>query len=311
MHQLDQILSEVAGYHPNADLPLVRRAYQFAAAGPRRPDPQVGRSLRHAPARGRADHRRAQARRRLGLRRACSTTASRTPSATVEQLGELFGKEIAFLVDGVTKLGKIPYSTREERQAENFRKMLLAMARDIRVILIKLCDRLDNMRTLDHLPPEKQERIARETMEIYAPLANRLGIQWIKVELEDLAFKYLYPGEYEQLAADVAKTRAERLEYIDDVEKLIHKEMTENGVPCEVDGPRQAPVVDLPEDEAHAARRSRRSTTRSASASITDTQMHCYQALGVAHQSGRRSRAASRTTSRCPSRTCTSRCTPR
>ena len=157
-------------------------------------------------------------------------------SATVEQLGEQFGKEVAFLVDGVTKLGKLPYSTREEQQAENFRKMLLAMARDIRVILVKLCDRLDNMRSLNHLPPEKQERIAAETMQIYAPLANRLGIQWVKVELEDLAFKYLYPGEYEQLAHEIAKTRAERLEYIHHVEKLIQKEMTDNGVPCEVMG---------------------------------------------------------------------------
>src|SRR6185295_16556410 len=113
------------------------------------------------------------------------------------------------------------YSTREEQQAENFRKMLLAMARDIRVILVKLCDRLDNMRSLNHLPPEKQERIAAETMQIYAPLANRLGIQWVKIELEDLAFKYLYTGEYDQLAAEIAKTRAERLEYIRHVEKLI------------------------------------------------------------------------------------------
>jgi (p)ppGpp synthase/HD superfamily hydrolase len=105
-------------------------------------------------------------------------------------------------------------TTKEEQQAENFRKMLVAMARDIRVILVKLCDRLDNMRTLEHMKPEKQERIAAETMQIYAPLANRLGIARVKSELEDLSFKYLHPGEYEQLAEKVQKTRAERAEYI-------------------------------------------------------------------------------------------------
>src|SRR4029079_18514 len=157
-------------------------------------------------------------------------------TATVEQLGELFGKEIAFLVDGVTKLGKLPYSTREEQQAENFRKMLLAMARDIRVILVKLCDRLDNMRTLHHMPPEKQERIARETMDIYAPLANRLGIMWIKCELEDLAFRYLEPVEYEALRQQIEQTSKERQRYIGDVEKVVHKEMADGGIPCEVHG---------------------------------------------------------------------------
>src|SRR5204862_6115730 len=140
-------------------------------------------------------------------------------TATIEQLGELFGKEIAFLVDGVTKLGKLPYSTREEQQAENFRKMLLAMARDIRVILIKLCDRLDNMRTMEHMPPEKQKRITRETMDIYAPLAHRLGIQWIKIELEDLSFRYLEPVEYVALAAKVNRYFKERQRYVDDIVK--------------------------------------------------------------------------------------------
>ena len=282
MQQLDQILSDLAGYHPTADLSLVRRAYQFAAEahhGQTRKsgDPYVTHPL--AVAEIIAELKLDVASVCAGLLHDCVEDTS----ATVEQLDKLFGKEIAFLVDGVTKLGKLPYSTREEQQAENFRKMLLAMARDIRVILVKLCDRLDNMRSLHHLPPEKQERIAAETMQIYAPLANRLGIQWIKVELEDLAFKYTYPGEYEQLAADVAKTRAERLEYIHHVEKLIHKEMMDNGVPCEVMGRakhlwsiyQKMKRTQRPFEEIHDAIGFR---------VITDTQMHCYQALGVAHQ---------------------------
>jgi len=140
-----------------------------------------------------------------------------------------------------------------------------------------------SMRSLHHLPPAKQERIAAETMQIYAPLANRLGIQWVKIELEDLAFKYLYPGEYEQLASDVAKTRAERLEYIRHVEQLIHKEMTDNGVPCQVMGRakhlwsihQKMKRIQRPFEEIHDAIGFR---------VITDTQMHCYQGLGVAHQ---------------------------
>lgn len=282
MHELEQILSEVAGYYPSADLPMVRRAYEFAAAahdGQTRKsgDPYVTHPLSVA---------RIIAELKLDVASVCAGLLHdcvEDTSATVDQLGEIFGKEIAFLVDGVTKLGKLPYSTREEQQAENFRKMLLAMARDIRVILVKLCDRLDNMRSLEHLPPEKQERIAAETMQIYAPLANRLGIQWVKVELEDLAFKYLHPGEYEQLAADVAKTRAERLEYIHTVEKLIKQEMEQGGVPCDVHGRakhlwsiyQKMKRTQRPFEDIHDAIGFR---------VITDTQMHCYQALGVSHQ---------------------------
>jgi len=281
MHQLDQIVSEVAGYDPNADLGLVRRAYEFAAQaheGQTRKsgDPYVTHPISVA---------RIIAELKLDVSSICAGLLHdcvEDTSATVEQLSATFGKEIAYLVDGVTKLGKLPYSTREEQQAENFRKMLLAMARDIRVILVKLCDRLDNMRSLNHLPPEKQERIAAETMQIYAPLANRLGIQWVKIELEDLAFKYLYAGEYDQLAAEIAKTRAERLEYIHHVEKLIQKEMIDNGVPCEVSGRakhlwsiyQKMKRTQRPFDEIHDAIGFR---------VITDNQMHCYQALGVAH----------------------------
>jgi len=280
-HQLDQIVSEVAGYDPNADLALVRRAYEFASqahAGQTRKsgDPYVTHPISVA---------RIIAELKLDVSSICAGLLHdcvEDTSATVEQLSETFGKEIAYLVDGVTKLGKLPYSTREEQQAENFRKMLLAMARDIRVILVKLCDRLDNMRSLNHLPPEKQERIAAETMQIYAPLANRLGIQWVKIELEDLSFKYLYPGEYDQLAAEIAKTRAERLEYIHHVEKLIEKVMGDNGVPSEVTGRAKhlwsiyskMKRTQRPFDEIHDAIGFR---------VVTDNQMHCYQALGVAH----------------------------
>ncbi len=282
MNQVDQLLSDVAAYHPAADLALVRRAYDFAAkahAGQTRKsgEPYVTHPLAVA---------RVIAELKLDLASVCAGLlhdAVEDTSATIEQLTDLFGKEVAFLVDGVTKLGKLPYSTREEQQAENFRKMLLAMARDIRVILVKLCDRLDNMRSLGHLSPEKQERIAAETMQIYAPLANRLGIQWVKVELEDLAFKYLHPGEYEQLAIEVAKTRKERLEYIHTVEKLIKHEMEQHGVPCEVHGRAKhlwsiwlkMKRTSRPFAEIHDAIGFR---------VVTDNHMHCYQALGIAHQ---------------------------
>jgi guanosine-3',5'-bis(diphosphate) 3'-pyrophosphohydrolase len=281
MHQLDQILSEVAGYHPSADLEMVRRAYQFAATahdGQTRKsgDPYVTHPL--AVAQIIAELKLDVASVCAGLLHDCVEDTS----ATVEQLGEQFGKEVAYLVDGVTKLGKLPYSTREEQQAENFRKMLLAMARDIRVILVKLCDRLDNMRSLNHLPPEKQERIAAETMQIYAPLANRLGIQWIKIELEDLAFKYLYAGEYEQLAHEIAQTRAERLDYIHHVEKLIYKEMTDNGVPCEVVG-RAKHLYSIYQKMKRTQRPFAEIHDAIGFRVVTDNQMHCYQALGVAH----------------------------
>ncbi|MDC0667559.1 RelA/SpoT family protein [Nannocystis radixulma] len=122
---------------------------------------------------------------------------------SVFDLTEQFGGEIAGIVDGVTKLGKVPYLSRQEQQAESFRKMLLAMSQDIRVLLVKLADRLDNMRTLEHMPGDKRQRIARETMEIYAPLANRLGIQWIRTELQDLSFRYLEPAIYDGVQSKI------------------------------------------------------------------------------------------------------------
>jgi len=150
-------------------------------------------------------------------------------AVTPEELETRFGKEVRDLVEGVTKLSKFNFDSKTERLAENFRRMFLAMAQDIRVIIVKLADRLHNMRTLEHLPPHKQQAIARETMEIFAPLANRLGIGQIKWELEDLAFKYLDPQAYRATQALVADTRAQREDHIRQVVDTLSRKLEENG----------------------------------------------------------------------------------
>ncbi|MDI6713372.1 MAG: HD domain-containing protein, partial [Anaerosomatales bacterium] len=147
-----------------------------------------------------------------------------------------FGPEVASLVDGVTKLGRIKYSTVAEAQSQNLRKMLIAMAKDIRVILIKLADRLHNMRTLAALPPEKQREKAIETMEIYAPLAHRLGISQVKWELEDLAFFYLEPKKFDQIARMVAESRAAREQYLEQVIQQLRQELEAVGIESEISG---------------------------------------------------------------------------
>jgi GTP pyrophosphokinase len=153
-----------------------------------------------------------------------------------DDVEKAFGPEVASIIDGVTKLGKINFTSREDRQAESFRKMVVAMAQDIRVLLIKLCDRLDNMRTLDHMKSEAQERIARETMEIYAPLAGRLGMHRIKSELEDLSLRYLEPEAYKALSTKLAKSQKEREHYIESVCRTMTARLAEQGFAAEVTG---------------------------------------------------------------------------
>jgi GTP pyrophosphokinase len=153
-----------------------------------------------------------------------------------EAIAEKFSEEIAYLVEGVTKLGQIVFESREVRQAENFRKMLLAMGEDIRVIVIKLADRLHNMQTLQYLPKEKQMETSIETREIFAPLAHRIGIWRIKWELEDLAFRYLEPGEYEEIRAKVGKRRAEREERIKDFIAKVHEIILKVNIRAEING---------------------------------------------------------------------------
>ncbi len=155
---------------------------------------------------------------------------------TIEQVREGFGKDVAFLVDGLTKISKITFGSQEERQAENFRKMMLAMSSDIRILLVRLADRIHNMRTLNFQPANRQQYIAKETIELYAPLANRLGINWMKVELEDLSFQYIKPDAYHELVRRVVQSKEKRDQYTEEVKGIIHAEMERFGLKGEVDG---------------------------------------------------------------------------
>src|SRR5919112_6150503 len=219
---IDQLIKRVQSYNPDAETDLVRRAYDFSAKAHEGQTRQSGEPyLQHPLAVGglltslRSDVAAIVA----GL---LHDTLEDTLATPVE-LEQLFGKDILRLVDGVTKIGKITFRNYEEKQAENFRKMLLSMADDIRVVLIKLADRLHNMRTLEYLSEHKRQEIAQETLEIYAPLANRLGIGWVKNELEDLCLKHLKPDVYEALRIRVAKRDEDRQQYIEEVSALVEK----------------------------------------------------------------------------------------
>ncbi|HJW76265.1 MAG TPA: RelA/SpoT family protein, partial [Thermoleophilia bacterium] len=234
--RLNDILDAVLAYHPKADLDVIKKAYVYSAkvhGGQVRKtgEPYLVHPLAVANilAHLKLDESSVVA----GL---LHDTVEDT-LATIEEVEELFGKDVASIVDGVTKLGQVKFNTAEEKLAENFRKMLVAMSRDIRVLLVKLADRLHNMRTLEHMKPEKQEAIARETMDIYAPLANRLGISWLKIELEDLAFRYTNAREYDELADKLGKTRKDREKFIDEVTHEIADVLKKAGIQgCEVTG---------------------------------------------------------------------------
>ncbi|HZK29239.1 MAG TPA: HD domain-containing protein, partial [Clostridia bacterium] len=155
---------------------------------------------------------------------------------TLEDIKEHLGQEVADLVDGVTKLSRISYSSKEEMQAQNFRKMFLAMAKDIRVVLIKLADRLHNMRTMQYKEPEKQLATARETLDIYAPLAARLGIHRIKWELEDLSFRYLDPDAYYELVGMLSQRRSDREEYLKEISVELAEKVAAMGIEADIEG---------------------------------------------------------------------------
>ena len=207
-------------------------------------------------------------------------------SVTVDQVRKEFGDEVARCVDGVTKLSKLDFFSAEERQAESFRKMLLAMVEDIRVIMVKLADRLHNMRTLGYLGPERRERIARETLEIYAPIAHRLGMGKIRSELEDLAFQHLEPEAYREIVTSMESRRHSNEEFLDEIKRTVEAELRREGVPARMEG-----RIKRPFSVFQKLRRQKISFDQvydlTALRIITDSVKNCYAALGVIHNKWR------------------------
>lgn len=225
----EDLCAKVLSYYPQADVALIRRAYEFSEKAHtgqirRSGEPYISHPLNVAGL---------LAELHLDLDTIVTGLLHDTVEdthASVDQIRELFGDSIAVLVDGVTKISKMNFKTSTERQGENVRKMIVAMGKDVRVILVKLADRLHNMRSLHHMPFEKQERIALETLEIYCPLASRLGISSVKVELEDLAFRFYRPDRFYDLSQKVERTQREREQYIDDVRRLILTDLGKVGI---------------------------------------------------------------------------------
>ncbi|HOB21770.1 MAG TPA: bifunctional (p)ppGpp synthetase/guanosine-3',5'-bis(diphosphate) 3'-pyrophosphohydrolase [Bacillota bacterium] len=201
---------------------------------------------------------------------------------TLEEIQERFGPEVAALVDGVTKLSRLPFQSKQEQQAESLRKMFLAMARDIRVIIIKLADRLHNMRTLRNLPVERQKKIARETLEIYAPLTHRLGMYKLKWELEDLALRYLEPKEYYNLVQLVKKKRQERERYINEVMDTLQSQLKELKIQAKIEG-RPKHFYSIYQKMVEKGREFTEIYDLIAIRVIVESVKDCYAVLGIVH----------------------------
>jgi len=203
-------------------------------------------------------------------------------SATIEEIKEKFGEDVAAIVDGVTKLSSLEFGDTNVRLAENYRKMILAMSKDIRVILIKLADRLHNMRTLEHLPLEKQRKIAQETKDIYAPLANRLGLGRLKGELEDLALRYLNPEIYKEIEDKVSGKKIERVKAIDDAKEKITQKLADAGVGADITG-RPKRFSSIYQKMTKKSLAFREVMDLMAVRVITKSVADCYAALGIIH----------------------------
>jgi guanosine-3',5'-bis(diphosphate) 3'-pyrophosphohydrolase len=283
MIRFEDLVEKVRGNNPDADIDLLRRAYVFSAfehKGQVRHsgEPYLVHPLEVADLL--ADMKLDVVAIAAGLLHDI-VEDTQTP---IERIKELFGADVAHVVEGVTKLGAISFSSSEERQAENFRKMLLAMVDDIRVILVKLADRLHNMRTLHHLPEERRVKIAQETRDIYAPIANRLGMSKIKNELEELAFKYLEAAAYEALRLQVEKRRRATEGMIEDLKKTVSAKLAEAQIPIiEIDG-RIKRLFSIHQKLKRQKIELDQVYDLVALRIVTQSVKDCYGALGIIHQ---------------------------
>lgn len=281
MPNVEELIEKVLEYNPQADVEPIRHAYDFAENAHKGQVRKSGEPFLKHPlevalilARMNMDTSSIVAGLLHDTVEDCLTSS--------EDIAREFGTDIAELVDGLTKLSKVEFMSREEKQAENFRKMIISMGKDIRVILIKLADRLHNMRTLTHLNVTQQKRISQETFEIYAPIANRLGIGWIKVELEDLSLRYLKPEVYTDLAKKVSLKKGERDKFIEEVIKAVQQNLKVYGFKADVCGRtkhfysiyQKMESQGIPFEEIYDLAGIR---------IITDTKVNCYAILGMVH----------------------------
>jgi len=281
MTELKTLIEEIPKYQPGADLDVLARAYQFSAASHQGQQRASGEPY--------LSHPLAVANLLVDFKMDVTTVTAgllhdvlEDTTATKADLEREFGKEIAELVDGVTKIGKLAFSSREERQAENFRKMLVAMARDLRVLMIKLADRLHNMRTLHYLTADRARKIGQETLDIYAPLAHRLGMANVKAELEDLALRSLHPDAYVDLQRRVAKRRLEREADINHVIAILERKLSEVGIESQIRG-RPKHFYSIWKKMHEQGKEFDEIYDLTAVRVITNSVRDCYGALGVLH----------------------------
>ena len=279
--RLEELLEKLKKHRPSEDPWLVRRAYeiaserhhdQFRSSG----EPYVSHLLEvaHLLADMRLDA--------ITLTAAILHDAIEDTEYPVSRIEERFGPEVAHLVAGVTKIGRLNITAPEARQAENVRKMLLAMVTDVRVVLVKLADRLHNMRTLQYLEPDKQQRISRETLDIYAPIAHRLGMSVVRGELEDLSFRYLEAEAFFALQKEISDKAAFHKEFLDEVQATIRSKLVEAGIPAELEA-RVKTLYSLHRKMLRQESGLEQVYDLLAVRVITDLERNCYAALGVVH----------------------------
>src|SRR5271170_498045 len=280
-----ELMDKLRRNRPGDDLELLRRAYDFAAEQHKTQTRLSGEPFLSHP----VEVAHILAGMKLDVTSLCAALLHDVVEDTkipLSQISDHFGPDVAQLVEGTTKISRLDLLAPEARQAENVRKMLLAMVNDVRVVVVKLADRLHNMRTLGFLSPEKQQRIARETLDIYAPIAHRLGMGLIRGELEDLAFSYLEPESYQELQKTVVSKRKDFEAFLAELKDTIRKRLDENGITAEVDG-RVKRLYSIHQKSLRQHRTVDQIYDLLAVRIITDTIRNCYAALGVIHQAWR------------------------